>query len=59
MEAEFHVFAYLGLNNNARVLFDPIYPSVDVCTFIKTDWKSIFGDVKEMNPSDAPVPRCW
>jgi hypothetical protein len=26
-------------------------------TFIKTDWKSMYGDVKEMTPSDAPVPR--
>jgi hypothetical protein len=26
-------------------------------TFIKTDWKSMYGDVKEMIPSDAPVPR--
>jgi hypothetical protein len=26
-------------------------------TLIKTDWKSMYGDVKEMIPSDAPVPR--
>jgi hypothetical protein len=26
-------------------------------TFIKTDWKSMYGDVKEMIPSHAPVPR--
>jgi hypothetical protein len=26
-------------------------------TFIKTDWKSLYGDVEEMIPSDAPVPR--
>jgi hypothetical protein len=25
-------------------------------TFIKTDWKSMYGDVKEMVPSDAPIP---
>jgi hypothetical protein len=55
LEAVFHVFAYLGLHNNARVVF-PTYPSVDMGTFIKTDWKSIYGDVKEMIPSDAPVP---
>jgi hypothetical protein len=24
-------------------------------TFIKTDWKSMYGGVKEMIPSDAPV----
>jgi hypothetical protein len=57
LEAVFHVFAYLGLHHNARVVFDPTYPAVDMGTFIKTDWKSMYGDVKEMIPSDAPVPR--
>jgi hypothetical protein len=46
LEAVFHVFAYLGLHHNARVVFDPKYPSVDMGTFIKTDWKSMYGDVK-------------
>jgi hypothetical protein len=57
LEAVFHVFAYLGLHHNARVVFDPTYPDVCMGTFIKTDWKSMYGDVKDMIPSDAPVPR--
>jgi hypothetical protein len=57
LEAVFHVFAYLGLHHNARVVFDPTYPSVDMGTFIKTDWRSIYGDVKEIIPSDIPVSR--
>jgi hypothetical protein len=56
LEAIFHVFAYLGLHHNARVVFDTTYPAVDMGTFIKTDWKSMYGDVKEIIPSDAPVP---
>jgi hypothetical protein len=28
LEAAFHVFAYLGLHHNARVVFDPTYPAV-------------------------------
>jgi hypothetical protein len=55
LEAVFHVFAYLGIHHNARVVFDPTYPTVDMGTFIKTEWKSMCGDVKEMIPSDAPV----
>jgi hypothetical protein len=47
----------MGLHHNARVVFDPTYPSVDMGTFIKTDWKSMYGDVKEMVPYDAPVSR--
>jgi hypothetical protein len=54
LEDVFHVFAYLGLHHNAMVVFDPTYPSVDMGTFIKTDWKSMYGDVKEMIPSGAP-----
>jgi hypothetical protein len=57
LEDVFHVFAYLGINHNARVVFDPTHPAVDMGTFIKTDWKSMYGDVKEMIPSDAHVPR--
>jgi hypothetical protein len=56
LEAVFHVFAYLVLQHNAIVVFYPKYPAVDMGTFIKTDWKSMYGDVKEMIPSDAPVP---
>jgi hypothetical protein len=57
LEAVFHVFAYLGLHHNARVVFDPTYPAVGMGTFVKPDWKSMYGDVKEMTPSDAPIPR--
>jgi hypothetical protein len=37
LEAVFHVFSYLVLHHNARVVFDPTYPDVDMGTFIKTD----------------------
>jgi hypothetical protein len=49
------VFAYLGIHHNARLVFYPTYPAVDMGTFIKTDWKSMYGDVKEIIPSGAPV----
>jgi hypothetical protein len=55
LEAVYRVFAYLGLHHNERVVFDHTYPTVDMGTFIKTDWKSMFGDVKEIIPSDDPV----
>jgi hypothetical protein len=52
LEAVFHAFAYLGLHHNARVLFDPTYPSADMGTFIKTDGKYMYGDVNEIMPFD-------
>jgi hypothetical protein len=30
LEDVFHVFVYMGLHHNARVVFDPTYPSVDI-----------------------------
>jgi hypothetical protein len=51
------VFAYLGLHHNSRVVFDHTYPYVYMGSFIRTDWNSMYGDVKQMIPPDAPVPR--
>jgi hypothetical protein len=47
LEAFFNVCAYLALYHKIRVMFDPTYPSVDMGTFIKTDWKSMFGDANK------------
>jgi hypothetical protein len=41
----FHTWGYI---TNARVVFDPTCPSVVMGTFTKTDWKSMYGDLKEM-----------
>jgi hypothetical protein len=57
LDAVFHVFAYLALHHNSRVLFEPTYPSVDVGALIKTDWKSMYCDVKEIIRPDAPASR--
>jgi hypothetical protein len=57
LDAVFHVFAYIALHHNSRVVFDATYRFVDMCAFIKTDWKSMYGDFKEMIPPDDPGPR--
>jgi hypothetical protein len=57
LEDVIHVCAYLALNQNVRVVFDPTYPYIYMRTFIKTYWKSMYGDMKEMITSDDPVPR--
>jgi hypothetical protein len=48
LDAVFHVFAYLALHHNVRIVFDPTYPSVDMGAFIKNDWKLMYGEVKEL-----------
>jgi hypothetical protein len=57
LEAVFHVLAYRAVHHNVMVVFDPTYPSVDMGTFIKNDWKYIYGDVKYMISSNTHVPR--
>jgi hypothetical protein len=57
LDAVFHVCAYLALHHNSRFVFDPTYPSVDMGAFIKTDWTSMYVNVKEMIPPDDPVPH--
>jgi hypothetical protein len=51
------LFAYLSLHHNARVVFDPTYPDVDMLAFIKNDWKPMYGDVKEEIPPNNTVTR--
>jgi hypothetical protein len=55
LDEVYHLFAYLSLHHNARVVFDRTYPDVDMRAFIKTDWKPMYGDVKEAIPPNAPV----
>jgi hypothetical protein len=57
LDAVYHLFAYLAMHHNARVVFDPTYHDVDMRAFIKTDWKPMYGDVKEAIPTNAPVTR--
>jgi hypothetical protein len=57
LDAMYHLFEYLSLHHNSRVVFDPTYPDVDICAFIKTYWKPMYGDVKEAIPPNAPVTR--
>jgi hypothetical protein len=39
------------------VVFDPTYPDVDMRALIKTDWKPMYGDIKEAIPPNVPVTR--
>jgi hypothetical protein len=57
LDAVYHLFAYLSLHHNARVVFEPTYPDIDMRAFVKTDWKPMYGDVKEEIPPNAPVTR--
>ena len=55
--AVFHMFAHLEHRHNARLVFDPSYPVIDMSVFKDCDWKHFYGDVKEAIPPNAPSPR--
>jgi hypothetical protein len=38
MDTVFHVCPYLVHHQNVRFVFDPTYPAVHMCAFVKTDW---------------------
>ena len=57
LEAVFHVFAYLEKKHNARVVFDPTYPDIDMTVFKQCDWKHFYGEAVEAIPPNAPEPR--
>jgi hypothetical protein len=57
LDTVYHLFAYLSLHHNTRVVFDPTYHDVDMRAFIKTDWKPMYRDVKEAIPPNVPVRR--
>ena len=57
LQAALHVVAYLKAKHNARMVFDPTYPEIDLSLFKTHDWTSFYGDVKEAIPPNAPKPR--
>jgi hypothetical protein len=57
LEAMFHVFAYPAFHHNMRVVFNPMYPDIDMGAFNTVNWKPMYGDVKEVLPLNAPPPR--
>lgn len=57
LEAVFHLFNFLDKRHNARILFDPSYPTIDMGAFKEYDWKAFYGNMQEAIPPNAPIPR--
>jgi hypothetical protein len=45
LEALLHLFAYLDKKHNARIIFDPLYPTINMTVFKECDWKHFYGNV--------------
>ena len=48
--------SFVGHKHNARLAFDPTYPSIDLNDFIESEWNEFYGDVAEPMPADMPKP---
>ena len=57
LDAVFHLFNYLEKRHNARIVFDPCYPTIDMTSFKECDWSSFYGKAQEAIPPNAPEPR--
>jgi hypothetical protein len=57
LNAVYHLSAYLSLHHKEIIVFDPTSPDIDMRAFIKTDWKPMYGYVREAIPSKAPITR--
>jgi hypothetical protein len=49
-----HMFGFLRICHNSRMVYDPSYPTIDMDVFKPNDWKSFYGNVVESIPSNAP-----
>ena len=50
-----HMMRYLKWKHNYRLFFDPTYPDIDFETFnYGAEWKTLYGDVTEVIPPNAP-----
>ena len=56
LEAIFHVFAYLNIKHNSRLVLDPTYPVIPQNTFQTYEWTNFYSNIKEAIPPDAPEP---
>lgn len=57
IEAVYHIFAYLAAHPYGKIVFDAMTPILDKDSFQHdVDWKPFYGDVKEEEPNDMPMP---
>jgi len=57
LDALMHIFGFLRINHNSRMVYDPSHPTIDMNVFKPNDWKSFYGNIKESIPSNALEPH--
>ena len=57
LDAIFRVFGYLKTKHNSQLVLDLSYPEINHSYFPDNDWTSIYGNVIEAIPPNAPTPH--
>ena len=56
LETALHVFSYLKLRSNSRLIFDPKEPNVGKSDFVECDWSNFYLGAEEALPPNARSP---
>ena len=57
LEQTYHIFSYLKSHHNARLVFDPSIPALNMDSLNLPDWSSFYGNLKENIPENMPCPK--
>ena len=57
LEAIFHVFAFLNIKHNSRLILDPTYPVIPQNIFQTHEWTNFYSNINEEIPPDTPESR--
>ena len=57
LEVVLHVFSFLCQKYNSRMVFDLIYPTINMNDFREYIWKEFYGKLKEASPPNYPEER--
>ena len=53
----YHIFTYLKINHNARIIMDPSFPHINEVDFEHSDWSSYYGTEKEAIQRNTPEQK--
>ena len=56
LETSLHVFSFLKLRSNLRLIFDPMEPDVGKSDFVECDWHEFYARATEAIPPLPPSP---
>jgi hypothetical protein len=50
LDALMHIFGFLRINHNSRMVYDLSYPTIDMNVFKPNDWREVFMEMSRSQP---------